>query len=37
MAGYGWDSYPNGFYPQQNPNGFQPDTVAVVAKTGFHF
>jgi len=37
MDGYGWDAYPNGFYPQQNANGFQPDTIAVVAKTGFHF
>ena len=37
MNGYGWSAYPNGFYPQQNPDGFAPNTIAVVVKTGFHF
>lgn len=37
MDGYGWGAYPNGFYSQQNPNGFQPNTTALVVKTGFHF
>ncbi|HEX6821993.1 MAG TPA: hypothetical protein VF123_08050 [Candidatus Sulfotelmatobacter sp.] len=37
MNGYGWGAYPNGFYLQQNPNGFQPNTKALVVKTGFHF
>lgn len=37
MDGYGWGAYPNGFYSQQNPRGFQPDTAALVVKTGFHF
>lgn len=29
--------YPNGFYPQVNPNGYQPNTNALVVKTSFHF
>lgn len=37
MNGYGWGTYPNGFYPQQNPQGFEPSTNALVVKTGFHF
>lgn len=37
MDGYGIGSYPDGFYPQQNPTGFKPTTKALVAKTGFHF
>jgi hypothetical protein len=37
MAGYGDSTYPDGFYPQVNPKGFQPDTNALVAKTSFHF
>ena len=37
MSGYGWGTYPNGFYPQQNPDGFAPNTNAIVVKTGFHF
>lgn len=37
MDGYGWATYPNGFYPQQNPDGFAPNTNAIVVKTGFHF
>lgn len=37
MAGYGLGSTPDGFYPQQNPAGFKPDTEALVVKTGVHF
>lgn len=37
MDGYGVGPYPNGFYPQQNPQGFKPNTNALVIKTGFHF
>lgn len=37
MDGYGIGSYPDGFYPQQNPYGFQPNTNAFVVKTGVHF
>jgi hypothetical protein len=37
MEGYGNSTYPDGFYPQQNPNGFRPDTNALVLKTSFHF
>jgi hypothetical protein len=29
--------YPAGFYPQENPNGFHPDTSALVVKTSFAF
>jgi hypothetical protein len=37
MDGYGVGAYPDGFYAQQNPNGFEPNTNAFVMKTGFHF
>ncbi len=37
MNGYGLSAYPDGFYLQQNPSGFKPDTNALVVKTGFHF
>jgi hypothetical protein len=37
IDGYGIGAYPNGFYPQQNPNGFKPKTNALVLRTGFHF
>jgi len=37
INGYGLSSYPDGFYPQQNPQGFRPNTDALVLKTGFHF
>lgn len=37
MNGYGISSYPDGFYPQQNPQGFKPSTNALVVRTGFHF
>jgi hypothetical protein len=37
MTGYGDNNYPDGFYPQVNPRGFQPDTRALVVKTSFNF
>jgi hypothetical protein len=37
IDGYGIGAYPDGFYPQQNPLGFKPNTNALVLKTGFHF
>jgi hypothetical protein len=37
INGYGIAPYPDGFYPQQNPEGFRPNTNALVVKTGFHF
>lgn len=37
MDGYGFGPYPNGFYPQENAQGFKPDTKALVLKTGFNF
>lgn len=37
IDGYGIGPYPDGFYPQQNPRGFTPNTNALVLKTGFHF
>jgi hypothetical protein len=37
MNGYGESTYPDGFYPQVNPQGFQTDTNALVLKTGFNF
>lgn len=37
MNGYGQASYPDGFYPQQNPQGFQPITRALVVTTSVHF
>lgn len=37
MNGYGNAPYPDGFYPQLNPNGFKPNTNALVARTGFYF
>lgn len=37
MDGYGFGPYPNGFYPQQNPHGFVPNTRALVFKTGYSF
>ena len=37
MAGYGNGTYPDGFYPQVNPNGFKPDTNALVVKTSMSF
>lgn len=37
MSGYGSSSYPDGFYPQVNPQGFKPNTNALVVKTGVNF
>jgi hypothetical protein len=37
MNGYAANSYPEGFYPQVNPNGFKPDTHALVLKTSLYF
>jgi hypothetical protein len=37
MNGYGVSTYPDGFYPQVNPQGFKPNTDALVLKTSFHF
>jgi len=37
MNGYGINTYPNGFYPQENPHGFTDNTNALVVKTGINF
>jgi hypothetical protein len=37
MNGYGVATFPEGFYPQQNPQGFKPNTNALVVKTGINF
>jgi hypothetical protein len=37
LDGYGRSTYPDGFYPQVNPQGFKPNTDALVVKTGFSF
>ncbi|HYW37111.1 MAG TPA: hypothetical protein VE957_03280 [Terriglobales bacterium] len=37
LNGYEYSSYPDGFYPQVNPQGFKPNTNALVAKTGVNF
>ena len=37
MNGYGASTYPDGFYLQVNPQGFQPNTNALVIKTGINF
>ena len=38
MDGYGLpDQYPNGFYTANNPQGFKPNTNALVIKAGVHF
>ncbi|HKN71744.1 MAG TPA: hypothetical protein VJX30_11975 [Terriglobales bacterium] len=37
MNGYGFGPYPDGFYSQDNPQGFAPNTNALVVKTGFNF
>ncbi len=36
MNGYG-NTYPDGFYPQVNPQGFKPNTNALIVKTGVNF
>jgi len=37
MNGYGSGPYPNGFYTQVNPQGFKPNTIALVLKTSLNF
>jgi len=37
MDGYGNSEYPDGFYYQVNPQGFKPNTNALVVKTGSNF
>jgi len=37
MNGYGFGPYPDGFYLQDNPQGFARNTSALVVKTGFNF
>ena len=37
MDGYANGGYPAGFYPRNNPQGFAPQTNALVVKTGFNF
>jgi hypothetical protein len=37
MNGYGASTYPDGFYRHVNPQGFQPNTNALVIKTGINF
>jgi hypothetical protein len=37
MNGYGRSTYPDGFYPQENPQGFTTCTNALVVKTGMNF
>jgi len=37
MNGYGDSTYPDGFYPQVNRQGFMPNTNALVVKTGVNF
>ncbi len=37
MDGYGLSSYPSGFYPEVNPQGFKPYTNALVLKTSVNF
>jgi len=37
MNGYGSGPYPNGFYTQVNPQGFNPNTNALVLKTSLNF
>jgi hypothetical protein len=37
MNGYGFCTYPDGFYPEVNPQGFKPNTNALVVKTEVNF
>jgi hypothetical protein len=37
MNGYGFSTFPDGFYPEVNPQGFRPNTNALVIKTGINF
>jgi hypothetical protein len=37
MDGYAGFMYPDGFYPQVNPQGLKPNTNGVVVRTGMYF
>jgi hypothetical protein len=37
MNGYAGSIFPSGFYPQENQQGFKPDTNALVLKTSINF
>jgi len=37
MDGYGDSTFPDGFYPQQNPQGFKRNTNALVVRTSLNF
>jgi len=37
MNGYGFSTFPDGFYPEVNPHGFNNNTNALVVKTGVNF
>jgi hypothetical protein len=37
MNGYGYSTYPDGFYPEVNRKGFKPNTSALVVKTEINF
>jgi hypothetical protein len=37
MNGYGFSTFPDGFYPEVNPQGFKPNTNALVVKSGINF
>lgn len=37
MDGFANAGFPAGFYPKDNPNGFQRNTNALLVKTSFHF
>jgi hypothetical protein len=37
MDGYGFSTFPDGFYPEVNPRGFSANTNALVVKTGISF
>jgi len=37
MNGYGFCTFPDGFYPEVNPQGFKPNTNALVVKTEVNF
>jgi hypothetical protein len=37
MNGYGFSTFPDGFYPEVNPQGFKPNTNVLVVKTEVNF
>ncbi len=37
MNGWGGDQYPDGFYPEQNPQGVAPKTNLLIIRTGVNF